>query len=78
MWDELRAQERYKNLLREVEHDRLVAKVRSPQPGLYAHLMIRVADLLVRIGNRLQARYRLHHEEAIIVHEYGSHQCQDC
>jgi hypothetical protein len=78
MLDELQAKERYNNLLREAEHDRLVAEIRAQQPGFYAHLMVRFANLLVRAGSRIQARYRLRYEEVVLASEYGRQQCQDC
>ncbi len=61
------AQERRRDLMQQLEHDRLVREARSipsPQGHTLYHMLDWMGRLLVRWDERLQARHALYHRQA--------------
>lgn len=58
------ARERERDLLRQLQHDRLVRQARS-LPGAHGHVLVHVLDRvgqhLIHWGERLQARHAAYH-----------------
>jgi serine/threonine protein phosphatase PrpC len=62
------AEERRHDLMRQLEHDRLVREAelaRHPQRHMLSHMLDWVGRQLVRWGERLQARHAMHHRQAL-------------
>ncbi len=63
------AQERRRDLLRQLERDRLIRQAElTPQPHghMVYHIMDGMGRQLIRWGERLQARHAMHHRQTLI------------
>jgi hypothetical protein len=62
------AEERQRDLMRELEHDRLVREAKRAnhaQPHKVYHMLDWVGRQLVRWGERLQAQHALYHQQTL-------------
>lgn len=62
------AEERQRDLVRRVEHDRLIREARQatyPRQHMVYHLFAWVGRHLVRWGERLQAQHARYHQQAL-------------
>ncbi len=63
------AQERHRDLLRQLERDRLIRQAElTPQPHghMVYHIMDGMGRHLIRWGERLQAQHAMHHRQGLI------------